>query len=131
MSRASVLARARAAAEAGMVDTCVVEQPTGQTRDPDTHVVTTTYEPVYTGRCRMQQRPAQAQEQTVGEQAVLMLTRELQLPVATSAGVRAGYRVRLTTSVNDPALLDRAWIVKGEHGKTEASARRLVVEEVT
>lgn len=131
MSRASVLAQARRAAEAGMVDACVIEKPVGQTKDPDTQVVTTTYETVYTGPCRMQQRPAQAQEETVGEQAVLMLTRELQLPVPTSTGVGAGHRAYLTTSTNDPALLGRFWTVKGEHGKTEASARRLVVEEVT
>ncbi|HEY9484190.1 MAG TPA: DUF6093 family protein, partial [Micromonosporaceae bacterium] len=55
MSRASVLARGRAAALAGMVDACLIERMTGTTTDPDTGQVTETWSTTYTGPCRVQE----------------------------------------------------------------------------
>ncbi|PWR08577.1 hypothetical protein DKT68_15280 [Micromonospora acroterricola] len=127
----SVLARGRVAAEALMVDECVVEKVTGSTTDPDTGEVTDTYGPVYTGKCRVQQAAPSASDQRVGEADLLMVTRVLQLPVLTSTAVRAGHRVRLTGCVHDPGLVGRRFTIRAEFAKSHATSRRLGIEEAT
>jgi len=131
MSAASVLARGRAAAEALMVDACVIRRVTGTTTDPNTGVITPTYSTVYTGKCRVQQTNPTAHSTDAGEARLLMLPRVLQLPVSTSTGIRADDQVTITASALDPDLADRVFTVRGEFAKTHATARRLGVEEVT
>jgi hypothetical protein len=53
----------------------------------------------------------------------------LQLPVATSGDVAVNDVVELTACVNDPSLVGRKFTVKGRHGKSQATARRLLVTE--
>lgn len=127
----AVLAQGRAAAEALMVDECVVEAVTGSTTDLETGEVVDTVEQVYAGRCRVQQAVSSASDQRAGEADVLMLARVLQLPVLASAGVRAGQRVRLTACRHDPDLIDRLFVVRAEFAKSHATARRLGIEEAT
>lgn len=133
MSRASVLARGRAAAEEGMVDTCTVTRITATGTDQDTGVQTTSTAGVYSGRCRVQQRvPGGARPADVGEAFQLMLRLEVQVPVsAATAGIRVGDLVTITASVNDPDLTGRVLRVRELAHKSEATARRLGVEEVT
>jgi len=131
MSVESALARGRAAAEALMVDQCVVEEVTGATTDPDSGEVTDTVEQVYAGKCRVQQAAPSASDQRVGEADLLMLTRVLQLPVMTSAGVRAGHLVRITACVSDPDLVGRRFVVRAEFAKSHATSRRLGISEAT
>lgn len=114
-----------------MVDECVVEAVTGSTTDPTTGVVTDTVEQVYSGKCRVQQASPSAAEKQAGEADLLLVGRVLSLPVATSTGVRAGHRVRLTASQHDPDLVGRRFWVKGESAKSHATARRLGIEEAT
>ncbi len=131
MSRASVLSRGRRAAEAGMVDRCTIRRRTGETTDDAGHV-TLTYgppDPVYTGRCRVQQPDTQAREETPGEAYVLMLRRELQLPIAV-VGLAAGDEVTIDASV-DPDLPGRTFVIRDLAGKTHATSRRVQVEEAT
>lgn len=131
MSVASALTRGRAAAEALMVDACVVTRVTGTTTDPDTGEVTATVATVYTGKCRMQQQASIARPDDVGEAYVLQQPFVLQLPMVGSEGVQAGDRVQITASVDADLTGARRWWVRGLAHKTHATARRLGLEEVT
>jgi hypothetical protein len=132
MSRASVLARGRTAAEAGMVDACTIRRPSGSgTTDPVTGVPSQSYTTLYTGKCRIQQQVAIARPHDVGEDKVWLVRFDLQLPMATSAGLEVGDRVTITTSVNDPDLTGRVFAVNELAHKTEATSRRIGIIEVT
>lgn len=131
MSVDALLARGRAAAERLMVDQCVIRRRTGSTTDPDTGQITPVYEDVYTGKCRLQQRDVQAREENPGAAELLMVRRELHLPVVASAGVRAGDQVQITVCVHDPDLVGRRLVVRHEMSKSLATARRVGVEEAT
>ena len=130
MSRASVLARGRSAALAGMVDTCRITRVTGTTTDPDTGVVTPGYTLIYEGVCRVQQRTASARPADAGEAYQLLLGLELQLPVAAT-GIEVSDVAAITASANDADLVGREFRVRELAHKTEATARRIGVEEVT
>lgn len=114
-----------------MTDVCVVEAVTGSTTDPDTGEITDTWGEVYAGKCRVQQAAPSASDQTVGEAALLMVTRVLQLPVVESAAVRAGQRVRMTVCRHDPGLVGRVFTIRAEFAKSHATSRRLGIEEAT
>lgn len=130
MTVARVLAAGRRAAEALMVDECVIRRRTGETTDDESGVVTPTYTTVYAGRCRVQQPSATAQERESGEAALLMLRFELQVPMSV-IGVAADDEVEITASVHDPDLVGRQFVVRGLAHKTHATARRMQVEERT
>lgn len=129
MSAASVLARGRAAAEALMVDTCLIQEVTGETTGTG-GVVTPTYATVYSGACRIQQPDAQARQEDAGQAYLLMSRRQLQLPMSVT-GVRADQRVTITASAHDPDLVGRVFVVRDEFAKSHATARRVGIEEAT
>lgn len=135
MSRASVLARGRRQAEAGMVDTCTIERIIGVTTDPDTGQTTDVMadEPVYVGRCRLREITAAMAREANPAPSVhqAMRYRVLQLPVVGSEGIEAGDVVTLTTCVNDPDMVGRTLVVRDQSGSSEQTARRLGVEELT
>jgi hypothetical protein len=131
MSRATLVARAQAAAEAGMADTCTIRRVTGESTDPASAVVTPTYlspDP-YAGRCRVQQSLAQADQHDAGEDYQLRLRLTLQLPMSVT-GVQVGDQVTITAS-RDPDLFGRAFLVRDLFHKTDASARRVGITERT
>lgn len=131
MSRASVLAMGRAAAAAGMTDTCTITRVTGTTPAPNGHV-TETIATVYSGPCRFQELLAFSRDATpTADDPQVMRSRVLQLPVVTSAGVHQGDRVVCDTCVNDPDLVGTVMVVRDESAKSEATVRRLGVEEAT
>jgi hypothetical protein len=117
-----------------MVDACTITRTTVTGTDPDTGQQTTSDTTVYAGKCRIQlpslgggtARPA-----TVGEALVYQQPSEVQLPVATSAGINNGDLVTLTAATNDPDLLGRKFWAKVLAHKTHATARRIGNEEVT
>jgi hypothetical protein len=123
------VARGRAAAERLMVDACTIRRRTGETTDDDGNV-TPTFGLVYSGKCRMQQPTATAQEEDSGEASLLMVRFELQVPMSVT-GVQADDVVKVTASVYDPDLVDREFVVRGLAHKTHAVMRRLQVEERT
>ena len=130
MSRASVLALGRKAAEAGMVDTCTIERQ-GPTSTSRTGQTTPTWTEVYDGPCRMQERGGYPRDITTApDQPQLAINRELQLPVSTSGSVRAGDRVTITACPNDPAMVGRQMWLRGQPTKTDATARRFSLEEI-
>lgn len=132
MSRASVLARGRAAAEAGMVDACTITRVSSDTMDPTTKVVTKTTSTIYSGPCRVQELLAFARDSSpTPVDPALMRYRTLQLPVETSESILRGDLVTITACVHDPDLVGKAMYIRDLSGKTEATARRIGIEEVT
>lgn len=130
MSRASILARGRVAAAAGMTDTCTIRRRTGESTS-STGVVTPTWSTIYTGVCRVQQSEGQSREENPGEAHVLLVRRELQLPVTASSGVAADDVATIDTATNDADLVGRLFVIRGEAAKSEATSRRLGIDEVT
>lgn len=131
MNRAELLARAQSFAEQGMVDQCVIRRRTGDTLDEFSGTITPDYatpDP-YAGRCRVRQARAQAALEDVGEDAVLVLRLELQLPVAVT-GLQVGDEVTITAS-RDPDLPGRAFLVRDLMHQTDSSARRVQLTERT
>lgn len=129
MSRASVLARGRTAAEAGMVDACTIRRKTGESTGAG-GIVTPTYSTLYTGKCRVQQAAAQAQQQDPGEAYVLMLRLEVQLPMSVT-GLQTEDEVTITASVHDPDLVGRVFLIRDLAHATHKTARRVQVLERT
>lgn len=129
MSRASVLARGRAAAEAGMVDACTVEREGDPVTDANGDVTrpATTF---YTGPCRVQQHPATADAKDIGQDNLLLLRIEVQLPMSVT-GLEVGDVITVTASAYDPDLPGRAFRVHDLAHKSEATARRVQCIERT
>lgn len=130
MSRASVLARGRAIAEASMVDACMIRRVTGTATDQTTGLPVRTYlnpDP-YSGKCRVQQSLAQAEQHDSGQDYLLLLRLEVHLPMS-SAGLQVNDEVTITASVHDPDLIGRVFLVRDLFHKTEATARRVGVTE--
>jgi len=131
MSRVSVLTRGRAAAEAGMVDACTIRRrAAGGTTDPDTGYPTQTWTSLYTGKCRVQQAQAQAQTEDVGEDHLLLLRLEVQLPTSV-VGLEVGDEVTITASAHDADLVGRVFLIHDLAHQTEATARRVQCIERT
>jgi hypothetical protein len=131
MSRASVLARGRAFAAAGMVDACQIDRVVGQQTNLTDGVVTDQVERIYTGACRVQQAAAPwAGPATVGQAQIGLSALEIQLPVAGSEGVTKDDTVTITACVNDAELVGRRFTVQGAHHKTHATTRRLPLQEI-
>jgi hypothetical protein len=132
MSRASVLARGQAAAEAGMADACVIKRlNSSSTTDPVTGYPTATYTTLYTGKCRVQQAVAVSRPHSVGEDEVLIVRFDLQLPVAGTEGLQVNDIVTITASVNDADLVGRDFQVWELAHKSEATSRRVGITERT
>lgn len=131
MSRASVLARGRAMAEASMTDTCTIVRVTQTATSETTGAVTETTSQQYSGPCRVQERGGYPRDITTApDQPQLAIPRELQLPVGTSTSVQAGDRVTITAAPNDPALVGVVAWLRGQPAKSEATARRFHMEEI-
>lgn len=129
---ASTLVELREVAEDNMRDSCTITRPgTGKGPWNDT---TGEYDPppratIYTGKCRVQIQSDNATDNEAGEREGSTQTYVLQLPVLTSGDVAVNDVAELTECVNDPSLIGRMFTVKGRHGKSQATARRLRVEE--
>lgn len=132
MMPTELLAQGRAAAEALMVDTCTIRRVTGTTTNTTTGVVTPTYSTVYSGPCKLQESGGLPREANPTPSApVLMVYRQLHLPVATSGGVRANDLATMDTCANDAGMVGKVLVIRGERGKSWATARRLDVEQAT
>lgn len=127
MSRESVLARGRAAAEQGMVDACTSRRQTGTTYDDNTGATTPAWTAVYAGPCRLKQPSLTASSSTVGEAAVVLVQPEIHLPMDVPLH-KPGDEITLTACPLDPLSVGRVFIVKAMSG---ATARRYSVIERT
>jgi hypothetical protein len=131
MSRASVLARGRTAAGAGMADACTIRRRSVGTTDPDTGYPTQPYTQLYAGKCRVQQITGTARPHDVGEDYILMQRIDVQLPVPGTEGLKVGDEVLITAAVNDADLVGRTFLVHDLAHKSEATARRVSCAEKT
>jgi hypothetical protein len=113
-----------------MVDACTITRTTGRSTDTTTGAVTPTTSTLYTGKCRVQQQQAQATTEDVGEDQVLLLRLEVQLPMSVT-GLQVGDRITVTASAHDADLVGRVFRVHDLAHKTHATARRVQCLEVT
>lgn len=115
-----------------MVDTCVITRVTGDSMNPTTKVVTKVTSTIYSGPCRVQELLAFARDSSpTPVDPALMRYRTLQLPVESSENIRRADLVTITACVHDPDLVGKAMFVRDLSGKTEATSRRIGIEEVT
>lgn len=128
MNRADLVAEAQAFAEEGMVDTCTIQHPTGESTDADGNV-TPTYSTVYDGPCRVQQQQPYAERNDAGQAYQLLLRLEVQLPMRVT-GVSPDDVVTMTSS-RDADLVPRRFAVRDLAHKTDASSRRIQCMEIT
>jgi hypothetical protein len=132
MSRASVLARGQAAAEAGMADACTIRRANvGGTTDPVTGYPTQSYTQLYAGKCRVQQITGIGRPHDVGQDYILEQRIDVQLPVAGTEGLKVGDQIVITASVNDQDLVGRTFLVHDLAHKSEPTARRVSCTEKT
>lgn len=129
MSRDSVLALGRAAAERSMIDACTVRRVTGETEGAG-GVITPTYSTIYTGACRVQVRAEAGTQREVGEASLIVTRHEIHMPIS-AVGIREGDVITITTSVHDPDLIGRTYAVRDVLTKSEATARRVTAVDVT
>lgn len=130
MSRATALARGRIFDGLGMADTCTITRVTGRTTDPDTGEVTDTTSTLYSGKCRVQQHQATADRKDVGEDYLLLLRIEVQLPMSVT-GLAVGDLITVTASAQDADLVGRVFRIHDLAHKSEATSRRVQCVERT
>lgn len=126
----------RAAAESQMRDTCSItragtgtgpfNESTGQYDKP----ARTT---VYTGKCRLQIKSviASGSNADAGDRTGTVQELELQLPVDGTSTVTIGDIAEVTSSAMDDSLIGGKFTITARHEKSQATARRLRVSEVT
>jgi hypothetical protein len=131
VSRASALARGQVAAQLGMVDACTIRRASdGGTTNPDTGHPTQAYTQLYAGKCRVQQHQATADRQDVGQDSLLLLRLEVQLPM-TVTGLEVGDDITMTAAARDADLVGRVFRIHDLAHKTDATARRVQCIERT
>lgn len=131
---AAALPELRAHAESLMVDTLLIEGPTGnKTLDPVTLAEVDEFAEVYSGPGRIQ-RPGSLspREQVSGGFEFGVKALLAQLPLSAT-GVTPGMRVTVVAvgATTDPDLLDVVATVRANLSKTHPTKRTLVCEEVT
>ena len=135
MTASDLIARGRAAAERLKTDTVTVTRVTAGASgplDPVTGLPSTPEETVtvYTGAGKIQTYEPHESARKSGEHVWIEQRYHLHLPI-TADEVDVGDTVTVTSSVTDPQLTGRAYRVAGEHAKTWATARRLLLDEIT
>jgi hypothetical protein len=128
---AGILSAGRRQAEALMRDTCKITAAGPNVWNEATLTYTPSKVTLYEGKCRMlapYRAPTTAS--TPGQVEAVQLAR-LSLPVATSVGVREGHDVEYLTSASDPDMVGRVFKVVGGAHQSDATARRVPVEEVS
>lgn len=129
ISAEAVTLRGRLAAEALMIDSCVVERSIGEVTDPLTGVVTDGWETVYEGVCKVQGRQAQASSPVAGGHSYTVEQLMIHLPV--SAQSRLDDRVTIVIATMDPDLVGATFRLTELARGTYRTADRWNVEAVT
>lgn len=130
MSLDDLLLRRRAAAERRMRDICIIERPGELVTDPETGVVTPGYTPVYSGPCKIQQTIAQSATPQAGEHQFTVQDSALHIPVGAGP-VAVDDVATITAAAMNPALLGNVYRVSETFEKSQPTAQRLRIEEVT
>lgn len=136
------VADGRALIQSLMTDTCTItragigkgpfNEATGQYDPPPRTEVYGPSTAPHFGKCRLQIKSivANASDNTAGDRRAIVQESELQLPVSGTDDIAIGDTAEMLTSVNDPALVERVYTIAARHQKSQATARRLRVEEV-
>jgi hypothetical protein len=124
-----ILSRARRMAERLMVDQCIVRRQTGLATDPATGVVSPAYEAIYSGKCKVQTFTNRELMKEAGEHQFVIQRYEVQVPVS-AVGIMTNDEVLMTVSAYDADLVGRSYRIVGLMNKSQATARRLGVEEM-
>lgn len=126
----------RAQAESLMLDRCTITRA-GAGKGPFNEA-TGKYDPparvaIYSGKCRVQIKSviAAGSGSTAGERVGTVQEFELQLPIAGTTAVTINDVAEVTSAALDPSLAGRKFTVTARHEKSQATARRLRVSEVT
>jgi hypothetical protein len=129
MSLPTILAHGRAAANNRMMDACTVRRTTGVVTDDLTGAVTPAKVVVYTGPCRIKMA-GDGSPTEGGEVTVAVLSMEVHLPIVGSETVQHLDEVTIDAALNDTALVGRTLRVGSKQIRSEATARRIPVEEI-
>jgi Family of unknown function (DUF6093) len=129
MSSKTLMQRGRWAAQAQMIDSCLIEHPTGHTTDATTGAVTEIFSLVYNGQCKVNHVSSPSQ-QDVAEAGLAVLNPTVHVPMSV-VGVVEGDRVTIVLCLLDPELTGRRFRVRGPIHNTYLTARRLECIEVT
>lgn len=124
----AALARGRAAAEARMVDTCTIRRRAGETTIG--YEVAPTYTQLYSGKCEIKQGAAQAEDEEAGQDMKRMVRRVVKLPMSVT-GLEPDDEVLLTSSVHDPDLPGRTFVIRDLFHGSHVTARRIGIVERT
>ena len=116
-------------AERMMVDVCRIERPGEVVTDPETGVVSPSFELVYEGPCKVQQTLAQSSSQESGGAMFTVQDSRLDIPVGAGP-VAPGDRATMLTGVYNPALVGNVYRVTDLYEKSLQTAQRLRVEEL-
>ena len=119
----------RVLAESLMVDRCRIERPGEVVTDPETGVVSPSFELVYEGPCKVQQTLAQSSSQESGGAMFTVQDSRLDIPVGAGP-VAPGDRATMLTGVYNPALEGNVYRVTDLFEKSLQTAQRLRVEEL-
>lgn len=125
------LAMGRRMAEAKMRDTCRITRPGTKVWDEATLTYTDSNTAVYEGKCGLLNPYRAPTTATTPGQAQTVQMARLSLPVATSTGIKEGDVVEYLTSASDPDLPGRHFKVIGGAHQSDATARRVPIEEVS
>jgi hypothetical protein len=129
----AALRRGRSRAEALMVDQCTITRVTGEPGplDPETGerppAPTIT---VYNGRCKVQTFEPNPSRPESGDHVYTVQRYSVHLPVSAPV-TQVGDLVEITAAAADPELVGRRYEVVGLMHKSLATARRMLVDEVT
>lgn len=122
------LAFGRAQAEARMTDTVLITREATPVFDEETGTYTPSVITVYSGPGRLKSVSTVVGDVDAAGQKRASQSLRLDLPVATSGGVRANDTVTITASVNDSSSVGLLLNVEGGFFQTDATARRFPVE---
>lgn len=122
----SVLAQARRIQNSVMVDSCVIDRPTG-TFNRETGVTETTYTPVWEGQCRVPR--VDASNRTRPNAGTVTPASTVVIVPWNAEGIEAGDRVRFTESVS-PGMTGRVLWVTDVSPRTFQSGAHLTCREV-
>ena len=112
-----------------MIDRCRIERTTGTTVDPETGESTPQTTVVYAGKCRVMSWAVATTSPNVGQQRTDLLRMDLHVPMSV-AGVAVNDVATITAS-RDPDLVGKRLRIDNLAHKTDATARRFPVEEIT
>lgn len=128
MTARSAMLRGRKAAEALMVDSCVITRVTGRTMNQSTGAYTDTTSTIYSGKCQVTRAAdGAAVDVSAGERDVAVARVTVKLPISAT-GVQSGDRVAVAATLDDD-LDGRVVYVHEVQTRTFGTSRRLVCDE--